>query len=282
MEIERCSRCGLCYGVGRALRFAEKLAADGWNVFTDGDLTHGGVLGERLRSKGVISWDGKTRKFGPRDCVLIRSHGVSPERERWLNSLDCKIFDCTCPVVRSSGKLIENLAAGGNCIILFGGKKHPEIIGLAARGGRGLFVCEDENDFAGIKSQDGKPLALLCQTTANVDKFLEFATAAKKLFPTISVENTICREVALRRSELRQKLTTGKFHTLVVAGSEMSSNGRTLAEIGRAAAVETFLTESPDNIPKNLLKKTGRVLMASATSTPMEVVEAIEIAICAA
>ncbi|MDR2668059.1 MAG: hypothetical protein LBB38_03410 [Puniceicoccales bacterium] len=282
MEIDRCSRCGLCHGLKRAVGLAENLVAEGWNVFTDGDLSHGDTLAKRLSSIGIANWDGKLREFGHRDCILIRSHGISPARHKLLNSLGCKIFDCTCPVVRASGKLVENLVAKGGYVIFFGKKNHPELIGLAGHGGSNLVACEDENDLAAINQPVDKMVALICQTTADGDKFSKFSTAAKKRFPTISVIDTACREVELRRSELREKLREKKFDALLVVGSKRSSNGRALEEIGKAAAVETFLVESAEELPKNFTDAHDKILIASATSTAMETVAAIEVSISAA
>jgi 4-hydroxy-3-methylbut-2-enyl diphosphate reductase len=255
------------------------LAASGWRVFTDGALAHGELLCEKLRAMGIVQWSGETGKFRKRDCILIRSHGVSPERSKWLKSLGCKIFDGTCPVVSRSGKLIENFAAKGGGILLFGEKNHPEMAGLAPRGGGNLIACECESDLPPPEFAGDKPVAILCQTTADGEKFSEFTAAAQRRFPGATIANTLCPEVALRRSELRQRLRGKKFDALIVVGSCRSSNGKALAQIGKAAAIETFLTESQGKLPGDFKNRVQRVLMASATSTPIEAVDAIAMAI---
>jgi 4-hydroxy-3-methylbut-2-enyl diphosphate reductase len=271
MEMERCRHCGLCGGVRKALTLAERLIAGGWRVHCCGELAHSASVQKFLLEKGATGWSGEGRDWGRRDCLLIPTHGVSFYRREQLRATGCALFDGTCPVVRRSGERIRQLAGEGLRVLLFGRREHPEVIGLSE--GTGVVVCESEAD---LPPADGKPTALIAQTTADGEELARFSAAARKRFLQLRTVPSLCEEVLRRRRELAEALAGGRYgHVLVVSGRR-SANGQALAAIARRSGVAVTVAESPEELPKISPAGSRRLLIASATSTPDWAIEKME------
>ncbi|MDR3117798.1 MAG: hypothetical protein LBT98_04540 [Puniceicoccales bacterium] len=276
-EVVRCRNCGLCRGVRRALDLALGLAGAGWNVFTDGELVHNpGVLRD-LAGRGVRVWDGEERSWGPRDCILIRAHGIGPERRAFLLRLGCPLFDGTCPeVARVAGK-IRRGKFHGRGLLLFGDGEHPETRGLMAHGGENLRVVRDSSDLDRLGDfTERQPFLLLAQTTADEGEFAELGRDLLQRFPASQIDDTICASTRIRRAELDQLLQNCPFDAVVVLGGLHSANTLRLAAAARAAGLWTLHAEDAAALAETVPFSAMRVLLASGTSTPEEVVDAAE------
>src|SRR5690606_15901694 len=65
------------------------------------------------------------------DSVLvIRAHGISPERRQYLKGIGLPFKDATCPDVGIIAGKIRVHARKGYATVIFGDPKHPETIGL--------------------------------------------------------------------------------------------------------------------------------------------------------
>ncbi|MDR3317125.1 MAG: 4-hydroxy-3-methylbut-2-enyl diphosphate reductase [Puniceicoccales bacterium] len=276
VRVDRCRDCGFCHGVRRAVGRAESLAAAGWNVFVDGELVHNGTVGKTLEKKNVVTWDGFDRRWGPRDCILIRAHGIGPERRSWLRGLGCRVFDATCPDVGRSAGFILRLRRRGYFLIFFGEENHPETAGLLAHGGKDIFPCKSADELAKITIQEGRPVAILAQTTAGIDTFNAFASRVLEKIPRAEVVPTICSSTRRRQEELLRRLETGSYDCAVIVGGHHSSNARNLSRLAASMAVPTAHVETAAELQGMELSKFSRILLASGASTPAVDVDAVE------
>jgi 4-hydroxy-3-methylbut-2-enyl diphosphate reductase len=165
----------------------------------------------------------------------------------------------------------------GYFLLLHGDRQHPEIIGLAGYGGGNLAVVGTEEDLITAAARvEGRPTALLAQTTDGMEQFTVFARLAEGYFPNLQVHMTICRGTVERRNELATNLATGNFDLTVVIGGLQSSNSLALAELARRGNGRVLHLENAAALARYLPLKAGNILIASGTSTPSEEVDAVE------
>ena len=111
MKVIRATSAGFCFGVERAINIATSCTENGQKkVYTDGPLIHNRQMMERLENSGVheigdyqsdAPIDSQLKGTKQDDSVLvIRAHGVSPERRKYLLSLGMRCKDATCPTPR--------------------------------------------------------------------------------------------------------------------------------------------------------------------------------------
>lgn len=129
---------GFCWGVVRAIEFAEKELDRSRKLYSLGDVIHNPVEVERLKREGLVSIqpeDLKNIKDGAK--VLIRAHGEPPSTYALAERYGVELIDATCPVVAKVQERIKRFFDLGYQIVIFGKKDHAEVIGL-----RG--VCNNE------------------------------------------------------------------------------------------------------------------------------------------
>ena len=152
MKVLRAQSAGFCWGVERAIDIARDLAAEGGGqrtVYTDGPLIHNRQMMERMEAEGVrevgdyqsqsaIDVGASTQEDS---VVVVRAHGISPERRQYLKGIGLPFHDATCPDVGIIAGKIKNHARKGFDIVIFGDPEHPEVIGLMGYAeGRGHVV----------------------------------------------------------------------------------------------------------------------------------------------
>jgi 4-hydroxy-3-methylbut-2-enyl diphosphate reductase len=137
---------GFCHGVEVAVEKTLHIAKNRKNgrILLDGELVHNREVGDRLRTQGVQLF-GEHSEICPEDTIIIRAHGISPQRRFYLERLGCEIVDCTCPLVERIAKIIE--AHSGHPIILLGDRGHAEIEGLCGYS-KNIHVCENLTELA--------------------------------------------------------------------------------------------------------------------------------------
>ena len=76
MPIELARYAGFCTGVSRAVNNAQDLAVKYKHISSLGQLVHNSLVVDKLEKQGIIA-----RELDNIDteCVIIRSHGVSPK-----------------------------------------------------------------------------------------------------------------------------------------------------------------------------------------------------------
>ena len=111
MKVIRAKSAGFCWGVERAIQVAREEAQGGKRkVYTDGPLIHNRQMMELLgqedinevgdyESKKEVSLEEDSEK---ESVMVIRAHGISPQRRKYLKSLGLPFKDGTCPDVGHS------------------------------------------------------------------------------------------------------------------------------------------------------------------------------------
>jgi len=255
---------GFCFGVKRATEMALEAsrAAGGDNVFTDGPLIHNPQALAMLRERGVLPLqEGK----GPLEgTVIIRSHGVSPERRQQLDKTGATIVDATCPKVKKVQSIIGRCAEKGLYVIIVGDEDHAEVKGLLGFSGKNSAVIESEDEVATLPL--GEKMCVVAQTTQSKDTFSRVAGKIKERFPEAEIFDTICDANRNRQEEM--KTLCHSVEAVIVVGGRGSANTRRLAEIAESKGVPTFFVENEEELPMDELKQYSEIGVIGGASTP--------------
>ena len=164
------SDSGFCFGVVNAIEIAEQELNQQDSLYCLGDIVHNNKEVERLEKKGlrIINYE-KYKQL--HDCsVLIRAHGEPPETYKIAFNNNIRLIDASCPVVlqlQNSVRLgFEDSKTTNAQIVIFGKKKHAEVVGLEGQVFNNAIVV---NGIEDIEQLDyNTPIYLYSQTEDKV------------------------------------------------------------------------------------------------------------------
>lgn len=275
MKVLRAKSAGFCWGVERAIDIARDFAVNGKHpVYTDGPLIHNRQMMDKLRRDGIREvGDYQSRsslEISPNDkenaVLVVRAHGISPERRQYLKSLGIAFKDATCPDVGIVAGKIRMHAKKGFATIIFGDAQHPEVIGLLGYTEGSGHPVQSKEDIDRLPEL-GDKVIMVSQTTMFTDSFAELADYARQRFPELLVFDTICGATKDRQSDV-PKLVEGGAQALVVIGGHHSANTRKLALLARQTGLPTFHIETAAEINPAEFSGFHTVGVTAGASTP--------------
>ena len=274
MNIDIGKFAGFCDGVKYAVENTFSQAAKSENeIYVDGHLIHNPQTLDMLKNSGVKTYedkedisvlDGKT--------VIIRAHGVSPERREILSKHAKKLVNLTCKYVAKIQGLVKKYSLLGYRIIVIGNPAHPEIIGVCGFA-EDVFVVYKDEDLDNLPNDEKKTL-IVAQTTLQKDIFYKFISKIKDKYKNseIIIKDTICEATEQRQNEILD-IAKRNDAVLVIGGSE-SSNTKNLYKIASAIKPSFYVEYKEDlnNLDLSSYKNIG--IMAGA-STPDWLIEEV-------
>lgn len=129
MQIKIAKTAGFCFGVKRAMDIVLGISnKPGMNVYTDGPLIHNPQIIKVLENRNitVLKNDDEIKD----STVVIRAHGIPPERLEFLEKRCSQVIDGTCPLVYRIHKVVMDEIKKGRFVIIIGESGHPEVIGI--------------------------------------------------------------------------------------------------------------------------------------------------------
>ena len=264
MKVRIAKTSGFCFGVKRAFEIAlrEAKMTESGNVFTDGPLIHNPQALERLQNQGIKILEEIKRNI--KGTIIIRSHGVSPERRKELEKTGAKIVDATCPKVKKVQSVIGQYAQKGFYVVIIGDKSHAEVRGLLGHANEKGIAIQTEYDLKKLPSS--AKLCVVAQTTQNKDKFTLLSEKIKERFPEALIFDTICETNRNRQEELKDLCNL--VDAIIVVGGKESANTRRLVEIAKLEGKPTFFVESENELVPDKLKDFKEVGIIGGASTP--------------
>ncbi|MGE9297181.1 MAG: 4-hydroxy-3-methylbut-2-enyl diphosphate reductase [Puniceicoccales bacterium] len=291
MEVIRADSAGFCWGVERAIDIAAKFAAEGKRpVYTDGPLIHNKQMMERLEATGIkevgdyqsktqLSVSDEDREHG---VLVVRAHGISPDRRDYLKSLGMSFKDATCPDVGIIAGKIKMHSRKGFDTVIFGDPKHPEVMGLMGyTEGRG-HVVKNEEDIRALPDSIGPQVCMVSQSTMFTDEFERLSNILKERFPEAKVFDTICGATKERQSDIHVLRENGA-EAIIVVGGRHSANTKKLAALVEKSGLPAYHVETANELDFNHLRDNyNKVGVTAGASTPefliKEVVEKLQTA----
>ena len=271
MKILVAKNAGFCMGVRKAMeKVLKKLEENPGNeLYTYGPLIHNNQVVQHLEERGVKSiTDLNVKKDS---TVVIRSHGVPPKTYVEMEQIGLEICDATCEKVKRLQLITNRRAKEGYDIVIIGDKNHAEIIGVHGFSmGKG-YVINSEEDIEELPPL-GK-VAVVAQTTANVQKFNHLLEILNSKFQVEKVYDTICD--ATHKSQREVLELSEKVDAMIVIGGKHSSNTKRLAELSKSKNIATFHIETKDELPLNEIKNYKTIGVTAGASTPDWLIEEI-------
>ena len=283
MKVIRAKSAGLCWGVERAIHIAREEAQGGKRtVYTDGPLIHNkqmmSALGkEDVREVGDYQSNRELElpqnEDSKESVVVVRAHGISPQRREYLKGLGLPFRDGTCPDVGIIAGKVKSHAEQGYDVVIFGDPDHPEVIGLLGYAqGRG-HVVNSEQDLMALPRFQG-PVAMVSQSTMFTHEFKNLTSKLAEEYPQLVVFDTICGATKERQSDLVDLVRDGA-EAIVVIGGKHSANTRKLAKLASTHNRPAFHVETAEDLDESEMAKFSVIGVTAGASTPEFIIRSV-------
>lgn len=275
MEILRAKTAGFCMGVSLALQKLDSAIehAGGRRICTLGPIIHNPQVLADYEARGVICASSPV-ELGPRDCVLIRAHGITRQVEEAVRASGAHVQDATCPKVKKAQLAIRNATENGATLLLFGEAEHPEVKGLLSYAHGTAHVFGNQEELDGLPLAPSGNYVLASQTTQDRGVFAAIEQGLREKLGQLTVLSTICDATRERQEEALEIART--VDVMVVVGGRQSGNTRRLADLAAQCGKATYhIEEASELLPENFSKKT-RVGLTAGASTPKKLIDATQ------
>lgn len=275
MKVIRAKSAGFCWGVERAIQVAREESQGGRRtVYTDGPLIHNRQMMDALgkddiqevgdyQSKKEIDVKESDEK---ESVVVVRAHGISPQRRDYLKGLGLPFRDGTCPDVGIIAGKVKSHAEKGYKIVIFGDPEHPEVIGLVGYANENAYVVNKEDDISKLPDL-GDQVAMVSQSTMFTHEFKHLSGLLAEKYPNMLIFDTICGATKERQSDLIDLVREGA-DAIVVIGGKHSANTRKLAKLASSHDRPTFHIETAEDLVPADFDSFRVVGVTAGASTP--------------
>lgn len=261
---------GFCAGVERAVDIVNRaIELFDSPIYVKHEVVHNKFVIKSLEEKGVKFIE--DINVVPKKSILIYSaHGVSLKVREDAESRNLKIFDATCPLVTKVHIEVHKHSELGRDVVLIGHDGHPEIEGTMGQyksktGHIHLVETIDDIDNLVINNNN---LAYVTQTTLSIDDTEQIIERLIKKFPNIKapVKDDICYATQNRQDAVKSIL---KFcDSLIVIGSDNSSNSRRLTELAAKNNIPSYLIDNKGDINLDNFKDRKVIGITAGASAP--------------
>lgn len=276
MKVLLAETAGFCKGVRLAMnKVLEHSEQTSQTIYTDGPLIHNPQTIEILERRGVKVMRDKDRPK-PDETIFIRTHGISPQRRKEIQSFGVTVCDATCPDVAKIQGLIRRHRRAGYLVVIVGDRNHAEVIGLAGYAGDQGRVIITSEEVAALP--EAEKVCVVAQSTLEKSVYSRVAETIKKRYRNVEVLDTVCPSTYRRQDEIRQ-LSKGA-DAVVVVGGRNSANTRQLVQISEGNDKPTIHVETAEELDESSLRQYHTVAVTAGASTPnwilMEVVDRLK------
>ncbi len=274
-ELRVAESAGFCFGVQRSVELAEKLLDEHGACASLGELIHNDDVVRALGKRGmrVIQRPEEARAG---EQVLIRAHGVSPDRAAALEAAGAVVTDATCPKVKAIHKIVSRASEEGRFVVIIGMKNHPEVEAICGWCGEHLVV-ENAAELAQIWGEHAskweKPLTVVVQTTQTRSNFTECCDFIKKRCTNLKISDTICLATFTRQEEAAR--LAADCDAMVVIGGKHSANSVHLAQICGEHCDNVQFIERTDELDMSRLRQADIVGLTAGASTPAWIIKEV-------
>jgi len=261
-----------CAGVDRAIEIVEKLLEQhGPPVYVRHQIVHNDHVVKRLEGLGAVFVDSEDEIPKGAICVLS-AHGVAPAVRENCERRGLVVVDAVCPLVSKVHAEARRYADSGHLVALVGHADHVEVIGTRGERPASTVVIESPEDALQL-DPEGKPIAVITQTTLSLDDVAETVDALAGRFGDLRrpAADDICYATQNRQDAVKA-MAHGGASLILVIGSETSSNARRLVEVAEREGAEALLIDGESGLDPDLLTGHRTVGLTAGASTPEELV----------
>ncbi|RDU72924.1 4-hydroxy-3-methylbut-2-enyl diphosphate reductase [Helicobacter aurati] len=276
MQVLLAEKYGFCFGVKRAIRITEKIAKSNPRTLTIGPLIHNPLEIQRLQRDFDVHVEEDINRLGESKNVVIRTHGITKQNLIELQQKGVEITDATCPFVTKPQKIVEAMSKEGYHIIIFGDSSHPEVRSVMSYSIEVPIVIGNLEEIKNIK-RIPKKIAIVSQTTKQIEKFLEIVQYLIANSLEVRVFNTICN--ATFENQEATRTLSQKADVMIIVGGKTSSNTKQLFFIAKTHCKDSYLVEDENDIQQQWFADKQICGITAGASTPNWVIKNVESAI---
>ena len=276
MKVIEADSAGFCFGVDRAVRMAEELAASAERPRMLGCVIHNDHVMAALREQGMEQIDDPAQAEAG-DSVLLRAHGAGRAVYEELERRGAAVVDATCPKVARVHQIVARAEEEGRRCVMVGDPGHPEVRGVAGWC-RSLLVFrgpeEVERWLADTPEAAELPLTAVAQTTLVREVWETSLKFLKKQCTNLKIFDTICSATHIRQTEAAE--IAAKVDVMVVVGDPKSANTKHLTDICRLYCPRVFQIENADALPRQALQGCFVAGLTAGASTPASIIKEVK------
>jgi 4-hydroxy-3-methylbut-2-enyl diphosphate reductase len=246
---------GFCAGVVRAVDVV-KIALNlyGAPIYVRKEIVHNRHVVDELRGAGAI---------------FVEELAVRQEaKDRHL-----QVIDATCPLVTKVHLEAVKFAKKGFTIVLIGHKDHDEVIGTLGEAPQSTVLVSTVEDVDRLEVKDPERVSYITQTTLSLDETSDIVARLTQKYPKIQgpAAQDIC--YATENRQVAVKAVVPLCQTLLVVGSQNSSNSRRLVEVCEKMGVPAYLIDDMSEVRDEWLEGVDRVALTAGASAPENLVQ---------
>jgi 4-hydroxy-3-methylbut-2-enyl diphosphate reductase len=264
-----------CAGVDRAIEIVERLLErHGPPVYVRHEIVHNDHVVRRLEEMGAVFVESE-EEIPPGEICVLSAHGVAPAVRENCRRRGLRVVDAVCPLVSKVHAEARRYADSGHLVALIGHADHVEVIGTKGERPDQIVVVESPEDAERL-STDGRPLAVITQTTLSLDDVASTVRVLERRFGQLKRPGAedICYATQNRQDAVKEIARRGASLILVI-GSPTSSNANRLVEVAQAAGAQATLIDGETELDDGLLEGHAVVGLTAGASTPEGLVQAV-------
>ncbi len=273
-KVVRSEVMGFCMGVKAAMQKVNDQVElnDSTNLYTYGPLIHNPQVLDRLKLQGVSAIESPVRG-GDGGVLIIRAHGIQPEKRQNFVDAGYNVVEGTCPRVLRSQRTVSQYSRDGWYIVIVGDKGHGEV--------KAIVGCADQYEVI-LSESEAEELRLpektlvIAQTTLSKGEYDTICQILERRKPDIKIIKSICPATSQRQNSL-QKLTT-QVDAIVVIGGKNSANTKRLHLSALKSGIPSWHVEDVNDLPDEIYSF-ETVGISAGASTPDWMIDRIEAAI---
>jgi 4-hydroxy-3-methylbut-2-enyl diphosphate reductase len=214
---------------------------------------------------------------------------MGPHLAKQAAEAQVELIDTTCPLVTKVQRLAQKLVRQGYYLVVYGDSYHPEVKGVLGWAATSKAVAAKKIEDLPWNARRGeqgegkisppRKVALVSQTTKNVDELMKFARQLQEMVVPEGGEfrlcNTICEPTSERQNALKRLVEHDRVDLILAIGGRKSSNTARLAEVGQLMGVTSHHIERPDEIEPSWLEGVSVVGVTAGASTPDDVIQEV-------
>lgn len=279
-EVILVSKQGFCYGVKRSIQIAlDTINSNSENkeIHLLGRLVHNQTITDYLSDLNINIHKEKTRlemvNSISSGIVISTAHGIGKDVYKRINEKELEFIDATCPNVKYVYNLIKNKLNENYNIFYICNKLHPEAEAVKSFSNK-VYLLDNGDE---IPRNITDKILVVNQTTVNADVIKNITNKILDIYPNVEILDTLCKETIYRQNELNDILSKNNNVYVIIVGDKKSHNTNSLYEIAIKYTnnVIYILDDSDKELNKVINSNLNTIVIASGTSTPIEIVNKI-------
>lgn len=259
---------GFCAGVEMAIKALTWMV----NIFEPPvycyhEIVHNQAVVAAFERAGVVFVDdiGEVPEGRP---VMLSAHGSAPEIVAEATRRAAVMVDAVCPLVTKVHHEVKLMASKDYDIIYVGHQGHDEAVGAVAEAPAAVTLVDPDHGLGSFDPADPGRVALLAQTTLGMHEWEGVLEDAAARFPGLKTarRSDLCYATTNRQTAITE--LAKQADTILVVGSDNSSNTQALVRVGRKEGTPTYRVDGPEDIAPEWLSNSKIVGVTAGASAP--------------